>query len=284
MTYWNETDDTHIRFWDTPKYDSYYKIKDEINIQGYRGDILQPSEVIYLGSCDIMNLFNGDIRWAYRHHQEFYPDQPFIALGAVGSGLPTMVRKLYSYIQNFGAPKSIYMSVPRFDGREYVNESGKCYNVSSRTHSANFCQTAGLVDDEEHAVWMSQLLLNRSVNNPNNIRYILEERFAFIETLCKMHNISLTWTFNLSDASIVILNDNIEIFKDISIFMKNSFIGLAQVKDLLEDRSIAGNTHRMIYDKFINPEKWDYDKLRNQAEINYGIIKNTYKTNLIKQT
>lgn len=282
MTYWNEINDSHLPFWKIEAYDSYRRVNDQINENGYRGSPLQPSKVVYLGTCDIMNLLHGELRWSIRHHQDFHSTEPFIALGTVASGVPTMVRRLYAYIQNFGAPEYIYMTIPRFDGYEYVNKSGKCYNVSSRVGSAKFCHRAGMVDDDELDTWMTQLDANRKLNNPNNIRYMLEERFAFIETMCKAHNIKLKWTFNLSDASILVLHENLPIFKDLSKFMQDSFVGLAPVIDHLYDRSIGRGTHHEIYRRFTEEYHWDYDKLCEQSASNFEWLKNTYSDKLVK--
>ena len=283
MTYWNEKDDSHIRFWNTDTYGSYWRIKDEITAEGYRGDKLQSSEVIFLGTCDVMtNIVDGELRWSKLVHTKLHADQPFIALGTVATGLPTIVRRLYSYIQNFGAPKLVYMTVPRFDGYEFVNKSGKCYNASSRVGSANFCRRAEFVDDEEHSVWLMQLEANKKLNNAYNIQYMLEERFAFIETICKAHNIDLKWTFNPSDAAIAVLYKNCQIFENISDFMKESFVGNPEVKDHVYDRSIGPNTHREIYNKFIDNERWDYAKMCEVAESNFKWSSSRYGSELIK--
>ena len=283
MTYWNEIDDSHIRFWNSPIYQSYWKVKDKITEQGYRGDLLQSSEVIYLGTCDVMTNFVEDgVRWPELIHSVLYPNTPFIALGTVASGLPTMVRRLYSYIQNFGAPKQIYMTVPRFDGREFVNKSGKCYNVSSRVGSARFCKNANLIDQEEHDTWVRQLEANKQLNNIANTQYILEERFAFIETLCRLHDIKLKWTFNPSDAAISVLYKNIGAIENISDFMKDAFVGLPEVKDHVFDRSIGPETHMSIFEKFVGNEKWDYTKLSNISERNFNWLQEKYGDELIK--
>ena len=283
MTYWNEKEDLHIRFWNTDIYGSYWKIRHEINEQGYRGDELQSSKVIFLGTCDIMtNLTDKTQRWSELVHSKLHGDQPFIALGTVASGLPTMIRRLYSYIQYFGAPELVYMTIPRFDGSEFVNKSGNCYNVSSRVGSANFCRRADFVDDEEHTVWLMQLEANKKLNNIHNMQYILEERFAFIETICKANSIKLKWTFNPSDAAITVLYRNHRVFEHISDFMKDAFVGNPEVKDQMFDRSIGPETHKEIYNKFIGDEKWNYNKLCEVAEYNFKWLGRQYGNELIK--
>jgi hypothetical protein len=282
MTYWNETSDHHLRFWEIESYRSYNQFITEINEEGYRGDKLQPSKVVYLGTCDMMNLLDVEYRWPVMHHTDFHPNEPFIALGTVGSGVPSMVRRLYAYIQNFGAPEYVYMTIPRFDGYEYVNKSGKCYNVSTRESSARFCHTGGIVSDEELNTWLIQLDANKKLNNPHNIRYMLEERFAFMETICKAYNIKLNWTFNLSDASIVVLYNNLPIFADLSEFMKESFVGLAPAVDHLYDRSIGAWTHKEIYNKFVERNTWNYNSLCNQADLNLRWLKSAHSGELIK--
>lgn len=283
MTYWNEKEDSHIKFWNTDIYGSYWRIRDQINSEGYRGDKLQSSEVVFLGTCDIMtNLIDGSERWSSLLHNKLHSEQPFIALGTVASGLPTMVRRLHSYIQNFGAPKIVYMTIPRFDGYEFVNKSGKCYNASSRIGSTNFCRKADLINDEEHTTWLAQLEANRLLNNIHNMEYILEERFAFIETMCKAYSIRLRWTFNPSDAAIAVLKKNYQVFENISNFMKDAFVGPIEVKDHMFDRSIGPDTHQEIYNKFVTAEKWDYTRLCDIAETNFAWSCKRYGTELIK--
>jgi len=283
MTYWNEINDSHIQFWNTDIYGSYWEIRNQFNEQGYRGDKLQPSEVVFLGTCDIMtNIVDGEQRWSKTVHNSLHADQPFIALGTVASGLPTMIRRLYSYIQNFGAPKLVYMTIPRFDGYEFVNKSGKCYNASTRVGSTNFCKRARLIDNEEHATWLLQLEANKMLNNTHNMQYLIEERFAFIETICKAHSIKLKWTFNPSDAAIFVLYKNISVVEHISDFMKDAFVGNPEVKDHMFDRSIGPETHKEIYNKFIGDEKWNYNKLCGVAEYNFKWLACQYGNELIK--
>lgn len=283
MTYWDEKKDSHIKFWNTEIYESYWSIKSEINDDGYRCDRLQPSNVLYLGTCDIMTNFrNEENRWSKLLHNKLYQDQPFIAIGSVASGLQTMVRRLYSYIENYNAPRILYITIPRFDSYEFVNSSGNCYSVSTRTGSAHFCRRANLINDEDHIVWMAQLDANKKLKNRFNMQYLIEERFAFIETICRLHNIELKWTFNPSDASILMLYENLDGFKNISKFMKNSFVGLPLVKDHVYDRSIGPETHKEIYHKFIDNEKWDYNRLCEIAEHNYKWSFAKYNTEIIK--
>lgn len=283
MTYWNETHDTHVRFWDTEMYPSYHRISHEFSHEGFRCDDLQPSEVLFVGTCDVMsNLPDDKDRWVSRVHYERHSDQPFIALGSVATGLPTVVRRLYSYIKNYGSPRTVYMTVPRFDSYEFVNSSGFCYNLSTRGHSADFCKKANLITEEEHAVWREQLAANKRLSNPHNLRYMLEERFAFIETICLCYNIDLRWTFNPSDAGTVMLHRNVSIFADLSPFMKKAFVGVPVLKDHVWDRSIGAETHAEIADKFLSPEKWDYSKLRDVAAQNFVWVENKYNNELIR--
>ena len=126
MKYWEENKDNHIRFSDTDLYRVRGSLDGKLSKEGYLCEKLQKSDVLYLGSCDIMSsMSDKDKRWSVLLHKELSPDQPFIALGTIGSGFPTMVRRLHSFVKNYGAPKTLYMTIPRFDGYEYVNKSGK---------------------------------------------------------------------------------------------------------------------------------------------------------------
>jgi hypothetical protein len=283
MKYWEEDDDSHIRFGDTDLYRVRGSLDGKLSSEGYLCEKLQKSNVLYLGSCDVMSsMTDKDKRWSVLLHKELHADQPFIALGTIGSGFPSMVRRLHSFVKNHGAPKIVYMTIPRFDGYEYVNKSGKCYNVSSRVGSARFSLKTGLVDHIEHNTWQIQLSANRQLNNPNNTQYILEERFSFIELLCRAYNTELKWTFNPSDASIVVLKENLQAFEHISEFMKQSFVGLPVIQDQLPDRSIGFGTHWEIYKKFTtNKESWDYEKFCEVAEKNYSWMKDKYGDSMI---
>jgi hypothetical protein len=270
MTYWNEVADTHLPLYKTTRYLEARSIREDVNTEGSVGDLLVPGDVIFVGSCDIMTLVpNRSDHWARKIHNKLHSNNPFIALGVTAGGLPTIVRKLYSYIQNFRAPKIVYMTIPRFEGYEYVNKSGKCYNASSSIKTVNFSLNQGIINEEEASTWLSQLESNEMIRNEYNNLYILEERFAFIETLCKLHDINLKWTFNPSGPSIDALYQNLSSFENISIFMKESFVGLPAVKDLLIDNSIGANTQLEIFNRFINPTTWDYVEFCRQATINH---------------
>lgn len=270
MTYWNEIADTHLPLYKTQRYLESKGIRENVNNEGSFGDKLVSSDVIFVGSCDIMSIVpDKDTYWARKIHNVLYPDIPFIALGVTAGGLPTIVRKFYAYISNFGAPKTVYLTIPRFEGYEYVNKSGKCYNASSSIKTVKFSLDQQIINEDEADTWLHQLKSNELNRNIHNNRYILEERFAFIETLCKLHKINLKWTFNPSGPSIDALYNNLEIFENISTFMKDSFVGLPIVKDHMIDNSIGPNTQLEIYYKFINPTSWDYDAFCKQAIYNY---------------
>jgi len=274
MTYWNETSDLHLQFGPTSKYQEFPAINQHINSEGYVGDLLAPSEVVFLGTCDIMSIADKpELHWARQLHKQLHPNSKFIALGSSGTGVPTMVRRLYAYIQNHGAPKNLYMIIPRFDGYEFVNTDNKCYNVSSRFSTPFFCEKNNMISQQDLNTWIQQLHSIKKTNNKNNIRYIVEERFAFIETLCKLHNINLKWSFNLSDMSIRVLYENLSIFENMSDYMKESFVGLAEVKGHNPyDTSMDVNSHIEIYNKFMNPDQWDFDKFSKQAHHNYEFL------------
>lgn len=56
MTYWNETSDSHLQFGSTSKYQEFSGINQHINSEGYVGDLLAPSDAVFLGTCDIMSI------------------------------------------------------------------------------------------------------------------------------------------------------------------------------------------------------------------------------------
>lgn len=278
MTYWNEVADTHLPLYKTDRYLEARSIREDVNVEGSVGDLLVPSDVIFVGSCDVMTLVSDQsCHWFRKIHHIMHPDSPLIALGVTAGGLPTIVRKLYSYISNFGAPKTVYLTIPRFEGYEYVNKSGKCYNASSSVKTVNFSLNQGIINEEESSTWLSQLDSNERIRNQHNNLYILEERFAFIETLCKLHNINLRWTFNPSGPSINALYNNLPAFENISTFMKDSFVGLPQVKDHMIDNSIGPATQLELYYRFINPIVWNYDEFCKQALSNYEWAQNATK-------
>lgn len=270
MTYWNEIGDTHVPLYRTDAYQKSKTFRENVNSEGSIGDKLTRSDVIFVGSCDIMSLIpDMSQHWAKLVHKSLHSASPFIALGVTAGGLPTIIRKLYSYISNFGAPKCVYLTIPRFDGYEYVNKSGKCYNASSSTKTVGFALKQGVINEDESNTWLMQLESNAKLRNTYNNLYILEERFAFIETICKLHSIKLKWTFNPSGPSVDVLYNNLNLFDGISDYMKDSFVGLVKVKDYHVDFSIGIQTHTELVNKFIYPDTWNYTSLCNQAEENY---------------
>jgi hypothetical protein len=281
MTYWNEISDTHIRYWDTREALPYYRVKDEMSEEGYRGDKLQPSKVVYLGTCDVMSSLNKENIWTNMVRNELHPDQPLIAMGSLSSCFPSSIRRLYSFIQNFGAPELVYLSLARFDSYEYVNKSGKCYSLSSRKGTADFCKNNNMIDDEEHIIWTKQIEATTQLSNKHNNRYILEEKFTFLEMICKVYNIKLKWTFNPTDACIKVLYHNLELFEDISPFMKESFVGSPLAKDHLPNRTIGLETHKELYNKFTGNEGWDFEQLCKTATVNFEWASARYQKKMI---
>jgi hypothetical protein len=64
--------------------------------------------------------------------------------------------------------------------------------------------------------------------------------------------------------------------------MKDTFVGIPMVRDHVYDRSIGPDTHAEIYNKFVGNEKWDYNKLCEQAKLNFEWLEKQYGTDLIK--
>jgi hypothetical protein len=180
-----------------------------------------------------------------------------------------MIRRLYAYIQNFGAPKEVYMTMPRFDSYEYVNDEGICYTASTNTVLADLARKHNIVTQSDYDKWVGRLQANKAAQNSYNIQYTLEERFAFIETICKLHNINLHWTFNPTSLSIEVLYQNLSCFENITDFMKESFVGIPEIKDMLRDYSIGPLTQEEIYNKFIHPVKWNFSEFTEIATSNY---------------
>ncbi len=262
LSYWNETNDLHLRLWDAKHYKAYVAVKQEINEEGYRGDKLQPTNALYLGTCDVMSCFlNAKDRWCNILH-EIHDDSsdPLIALGSVGVGFPTMIRRLHAFIQNFGTPGTVYMTLPRFDGVEYVNESGQCYNASSRLITAFLAQNSHLVSEQEAAVWIKQLDTAVASNNNHRVRYLLEERFAFLRMMQLVHGFNLRWTFNPTRACLNCLGQYIHEFPVLPNWVFDSFVGYPTEVELLPDDSVAPITHRSIAERFLNPEPCNRDE------------------------
>jgi hypothetical protein len=141
---------------------------------------------------------------------------------------------------------------------------------------------SGQVNYEELTTWVQQLLINKQLQNPNNTQYMLEERFAFIETLCRLHNINLKWTFNPSDASIMVLYNNLPALESVSDYMKAAFVGHVAVCDHEPaDRTIGTQTHEGIFMRFIDPIPWDIEQIKEQARLNYEWLVAKYGDQLI---
>jgi len=283
MKYWGEKADTHIRLCDTNVYQGYPCVSGKVNEHGYVDAPLGKSDVLYMGTCDIMSSVPvPEQRWVALLHNKKYSSLPFMTIGSSAAGLPSMVRRLHSYVSNYGAPKKLFLTVARFEGYEYVNKSGKCYNVNSRVGTPQFLKRREMLSDEEFSTWLLQVSNYKRLYNIQNNQYILEERFAFIETLCKAYGIEMQWTFNLSDACIVAMHRNISIFENISSFMKDAFVGLVNIEDDMPDRSMGLKTHNNIFNMFMNPCSWNFKQLAEQAENNFKWLEEKYPGNLIK--
>lgn len=282
MTYWYEPIDSHIKFSDADYFQRQSNFQNRINEFGYFDAPLGPTSVLYMGTCDIMSqLPNLKDRWIEKVQLALNPEVPLMSVGSIAAGLASMIRRLHAFIQNNGAPSILRLTVARFDGYEFVNSSGKCYNVNSRIGSPQFLKRRNLLTDEQFNLWEEQVCSFKKLDS-ENVRYVLEERFAFLELMCKAYNISLQWSFNLSDACIVVLHNNIDLFKSITPFMQQAFVGCPELKDNLSDRSMGIETHSELSKLFISPKVFNFDDLKLTANNNYQWLKNKYSIDLIK--
>jgi hypothetical protein len=207
MRYWQEKTDKHIRLADTDVYKTYPVIARGLNKHGYVDAPLQPTEVLYMGTCDIMSsITDPDRRWCAQFHTALSGNAPLVSIGSSAAGFPTQIRRLLSFVKNYGPPATLMMTVARPDGLEYVNSRGECYNVNSRIGTPQFLNRRGMLLEQDYRDWCTQTSQFQGFQTAQQFRYTLEERFSFLETICLAYNIRLQWTFNLSDAAIVMLH------------------------------------------------------------------------------
>lgn len=255
--YW---DSTHSNTLDVSKVGNYvnYEHMSPTVPEGYNCDPLQPTTVLFMGSCDLDGPINDTRQsWArllHSHLDSTTGNIPYIALGKMTAGFMSFPRRLNAFCEKYGAPQKLYMVVPRPVAIEIPLYNGSIVSVSNRIGFPNYLLKHGEISNEDHALLSNASQFCQSqLHNEYYQLYQFEETTAFLKLLCKHYNIELKWTLNLSASAIAYYQKYFSTFINSCPYMAETFAGIALAKDFSFDGSMGNLSQHQIFKLFQNP-------------------------------
>jgi hypothetical protein len=244
--------------------------------EGYTCDELKPSDVVFLGSCDL----NGPIEdpsksWARLLHANLADsllELPYISLAKSTAGFMSFPRRLITYCEKYGAPKHVYAVVPRPVSVEVPLSEGNVVSVSNRVGFPNYLFKRSALNDLDYSTLREASKFYQSqINNIYYQLYQFEQTASFLSLICRFYNIDFKWTLNLSSSAIAYYNKYlIEFFKH-SLFMKQTFVGLASAVDFTFDGSMGEGSQDTVYRLFKDRPSFDFLNLEQNLQNNLNI-------------
>jgi hypothetical protein len=181
------------------------------------------SPILFAGSCDAAGL-----RYEKYWH-ELYCEvkginhKDYVVVGRPVCSFSSINRQLYVYLQKVDrTPKKLLMVVP-ISAHESVLE-GTCYSITERPEPVNFINRLGLAPKSCVEIGYKLQEAYSSANSLDQKIYDFCKDFSFLEMMCKLYNIELFWTQNLTQSSQKHYGD-INNFLDEHEFAKKTFIG-----------------------------------------------------------
>lgn len=269
--FWDNTNSNTLPVHDAGWYNNHPHMTPTIP-EGYNCDNLQPSPVLFVGSCDLDGPISDTSKcWAKLLHRELTKGQnvPYIALGKMTAGFMSFPRRILTYCEKYGPPKKIYAVVPRPVAIEIPLTNQQIVSVSNRKVFPNWLFKHKKISQEE-----LDLLLNVSdfcesqLNNDNYQIYKFEETVAFIKTICKLYDVKFNWTINLSDSAIVYYEKFLNKFLSQSEFMRETFSGVPEAKDFGFDGSMGDLSQYEVFKILSSPNRTN---IQTMLHYNLGV-------------
>jgi hypothetical protein len=274
-------------FWDTPKDNtvdvsdtSWYGKFENIHAttaEGYRCDPLQPSPVVFLGSCDVNGpLPDPSLVWSKIIHSNLVQKRgqfPYISMGRMHTACQALVRRLNGFCDTYGPPKEVYIVLPRPVCLE-VPIRGMLVNVAERSRYVNFLVRSNKITNDERQTLMKAVNFNRSQkDNPDYQMYIFEQVATTLKLLAKAYNIKVRWTVNLAAPATVYYAQWLEMFLHNNQFMRETFVGVAEMGNLTQDGCAGALTQANLAYKLLADERETIEQSIKQARENVEILK-----------
>jgi hypothetical protein len=233
--------------------------------EGYRCDSLQPSPMIFLGSCDMNGPIEDSNRvWSKLLHDKLSLDNPipYIALGKVHISFISVVRRLYTFCKKYGPPKQVFIVVPRPAALEIPLYDNTLINLSERNPLPKFLHKFGKIGVDE--LKMTDQVVNFVKSQSNSTSYHLyqfEHASAFLETICERYGIELRWTPNLSVSAVSYYAEYFPTFMEENDFMRSTCAGIALLEDFAFDGSMGMKSQHRVCELF----------MKNSGEVNMDL-------------
>lgn len=274
-------------FWDTPKDNTvdvadtkWYGKFENIHAttpEGYHCDTLQPTPVLFLGSCDVNGpVPDPSLVWSKVMHTEIVRSRgafPYISMGRMHTACQALVRRFNGFCEVYGPPKEVFIVMPRPVCLE-VPIRGQLINVAERSRYVNFLIRSNKITNDERQILMKAVHFNRSQkDNPDYQLYIFEQVATTLKLLCKAYDIKLRWTVNLAAPATVYYAQWLELFLTNNQFMRDTFVGVAKIGNFTPDGCAGALTQHNLAMKLLADQRFDLDESLSVARGNVEILR-----------
>jgi hypothetical protein len=204
-----------------------------------------------------------------------------MALSKISSGLEATLRRLYIYCELVGPPKVLYMVMPRPVSIEIPvkrSMTDPLVGVTDIERYLTFLGKLPTITTEEVFLFkkISEVLIGLSENESYQL-YQFEKGTAFLQTLCRLHNIELRWTPNLSATAIEYYAKYFSLFLRENDFMRQTCLGVGKALDFSGDGSVGDETQGVIANLMLDgkPGEFSLDATKKQLVENLEFKRTT---------
>ena len=178
-----------------------------LNKHGFRCDDFkkEPVDFLYAGCSETFGQ-GGPIEesWAYVLNKKVGNSGPYINLGVPGAGWTEIIANVFTYIENFGAPKNIFVLLPNMERRTVYGYGP--HGVLSKIKIFRNKIIENKKDPKGYYLWWFPGMSNESNKyprkyrlKPDNYKTLFLQRYEQVRTLIKMCNalnINIVFTAN----------------------------------------------------------------------------------------
>ena len=235
--FWNSVNDNTIDL-TVGYYYSTFKNMRTTTPEGYRCDPIESSPILFLGTCDMSGpLTEPENVWSRIVYKELSKTQsfPYIALSRINTGGDSLIRRLSGYIEQYGAPKKLYIVLPRITGVE-VPIRGCLITVGADRLFSDYLLKIGRINPDEHAKCIAATEFFKTQQYDKDFQLYKFEQFSMmLRMICERYDIEMKWTPNLSVTGVDYYNMWGELFLNEIPWMAQTCAGVGQMVDFASD-------------------------------------------------
>ena len=263
--YWDNPNSNTLKVSDIGNYVNFPHMTSTVP-EGYNCDPLQPTPILFLGSCDLDGPIDDTNKsWARMLHcslSEKYGPIPYIALAKMTAGFMSMPRRLLTFCEKFGAPKQVFAVIPRPVSIEVPLLNGEIVSVSNREGFAHYLKKHKRVNELDYDLLIAASSFATSqFKNEFYQLYQFEQSATFLKLICQCYEIEFNWTLNLSSSAIPYYEKFFTTFMENCSFMNSTFRGLGLAKDFSFDGSMGNQSQYEIFKVFSSKQRRTEDTL-----------------------